>query len=202
MSEPSALPWNAGRPAEVDQADETDDLIQRGLRGDETAFVALYNLHSGMVYRLAYSLLQHPQDAEEVLQDSFEYAFRRLSLYDARKSAFKTWLYRITVSRCRNKRRRKWLPTFSLNLMEDQELPDQSIPTPDERLNLTERQQAVWVALGKLSSKLREVAILRYFAGMQYGEIGTVLGIPPKTAESRMRLAHKALRETLHDQLD
>jgi RNA polymerase sigma-70 factor (ECF subfamily) len=202
MTESRTLPLINSPTADAGGADETEQLISRGLGGDETAFVALYNLHSGMVYRLAYSLLQHPQDAEEVLQDSFEYAFRRLSLFDARKSAFKTWLYRITVSRCRNKRRRKWLPTFSLSLFEEEDLHDHSIATPDERLNLTERQQAVWVALGKLSPKLREVAILRYFAGMQYGEIGAVLGIPAKTAESRMRLAHKALRETLSDQLD
>lgn len=200
MIDSTALPWG-NPPVEPTAADATDALIESGLRGDETAFVALYALHSGMVYRLAYSLLQHPQDAEEVLQDSFEYAFRRLSLFDPRKSAFKTWLYRITVSRCRNKRRRKWLPTFSLSALEEQELPDSAIPTPEERLNLTERQQAVWAALGRLSPKLREVAILRYFAGMQYDEIGVVLDIPAKTAESRMRLAHKSLRQTLSDQL-
>jgi RNA polymerase sigma-70 factor (ECF subfamily) len=201
MSDSSALPWGAASAVETAAVDATEALIQRGLSGDDTAFVALYNLHSGMVYRLAYSLLQHPQDAEEVLQDSFEYAFRRLSLYDARKSAFTTWLYRITVSRCRNKRRRKWLPTFSLNALEEQEVADPATPTPEERLNLTERQKAVWAALGGLSPKLREVAILRYFAAMQYGEIGRVLDIPAKTAESRMRLAHKALRESLRDQL-
>lgn len=198
MNEQSVMPWGTVSGNEIGSAsDETDLLIGRCLGGDEMALVALYDLHSGMVYRLAYSLLQNSQDAEEVLQDSFEYAFRRLSLFDSRKSAFKTWLYRITVSRCRNKRRRKWLPTFSLSLLDDQEIHDSSSPSPDERFNLSERQQAVWVALGKLSPKLREVAILRYFAGLQYGEIGTVLGIPPKTAESRMRLAHKALRESL-----
>ena len=74
--------------------------------------------------------------------------------------------------------------------------------TPDERLNLTERQQSVWVALGRLSPKLREVAILRYFGGLQYAEIGTVLGIPAKTAESRMRLANKALRESLRSEIE
>lgn len=202
MSDPTALSWNQVAGSEAAAVDATDALIQRALSGDETAFHALYSLHSGMVYRLAHSLLQHPQDAEEVLQDSFEYAFRRLSLFDARKSAFTTWLYRITVSRCRNKRRRKWLPTFSLSGLDDQAVQDQTTPTPDERLNLTERQRAVWTALGDLSPKLREVAILRYFAGMQYREIGLVLDIPAKTAESRMRLAHKSLREALIDQLD
>ncbi len=182
--------------------DETAALIGRCLAGEQSAYVALYDQYSGMVYRLAYSLLGDRQDAEEVLQDSFEYAFRRLDRFDARKSAFKTWLYRITVSRCRNKRRRKWLPSFSLTLFDDHEPRDPAAPQPDERALLSERQRTVWAAVGQLSPKLREVAILRYYAGLPYAEIGQVLGIPPKTAESRMRLAHKALRERLSEWVD
>jgi RNA polymerase sigma-70 factor (ECF subfamily) len=64
---------------------------------------------------------------------------------------------------------------------------------------LTEKQQQVWQALGELSPKLRETAVLRYYENMTYIEIGTILGIPAKTVESRMRLAHKALRELLDD---
>ncbi len=175
-------------------------LIQRCLEGDEIAFQMLYNQHSAMVYRLAYSLLQHKEDAEEVLQDSFDYAFRKLANYDSRKSAFKTWLYRITVSRCRNKRRRKWLPTFSLNQYSEQNIPDKQNLTPDHHLELTDQQQAIWAALGELSLKLRETAILRYYHGLRYNEIGEILGIPPKTAESRMRLAHKSLKKHLEKQ--
>lgn len=182
--------------------DGTAALIGRCLAGEQSAYVELYDQFSGMIYRLAYSLLGDQQDAEEVLQDSFEYAFRRLDRFDARKSAFKTWLYRIAVSRCRNKRRRKWLPSFSLNLFDDQEPRDPAAPQPDERVILSERQRAVWAAVGQLSPKLREVAILRYYAALQYAEIGEVLGIPPKTAESRMRLAHKALRESLSELAD
>lgn len=177
--------------------DETAVLIRRCLQGEEAAFAALYDAHSGMVYRLSYSLLQNQEDAEEVLQDSFEYAFRRLSLFDSRKSSFKTWLYRITISRCRNKRRRKWLPTFSLQLLSGEDAHDPRVRRPDEVVALSEQQQAVWRAIGDLSLKLREVAILRYFGGMPYAEIGLILGIPAKTAESRMRLAHKALRQSL-----
>jgi len=179
--------------------DETLLLIQRCLAGEQPAYVALYDQFSGIIYRLAYGLLQHREDAEEVLQDSFEYAFRRLDHYDARKSAFKTWLYRIAVSRCHNKRRRKWLPSLSLQQLVEVDVRDPAAAPPDERVALSEQQRAVWQAVGALSPKLREVAILRYYGGLQYGEIGAVLGIPTKTAESRMRLAHKTLREQLSD---
>ena len=159
--------------------------------------MALYNMYAGMIYRLCYSLLQNKEDAEEVLQDSFEYAFRSLAKFDANKSAFKTWLYQIAVSRCRNKRRRKWLPTFSINQLTHGELTDRESPTPDEVSHLSEQQQQVWQALQQLTPKLRETAVLRYYDGLTYAEIGEILSIPTKTAESRMRLAHKALRELL-----
>ena len=174
-------------------------LLQRCLAGEEEAYVALYNQHAGIVYRLAFGLLQNKEDAEEVLQDSFEYAFRKLAHYNPQKSAFTTWLYRITVSRCRNKRRRKWLPTFPLRLLPQEDVPDQQAPTPDSLLELDEQQKAIWEALARLSPKLRETAILRYYNGLRYSEIGQILGIPPKTAESRIRLAHKALRIYFND---
>ncbi len=172
-------------------------LIERCLAGEESAYVALYNQYATMIYRLNMSLLQNKEDAEEVLQDSFAYAFRKLANYDPNKSAFKTWLYRIAVSRCHNKRRRKWLPTFSLNQLTSRDVTDHETLSPDEALNLSEKQQVVWDALQKLSPKLRETAVLRYYQGLAYAEIGQILDIPTKTAESRMRLAHKALRELL-----
>lgn len=202
MSDEYALTWDEAAVAGASPEGETAALIGRCLSGEQQAYVELYDLYSGMAYRLAYSLLGDAQDTEEVLQDSFEYAFRRLDRFDPRKSAFKTWLYRITVSRCRNKRRRKWLPSLSLNQFDDYEPKDPAAPMPDERAALSETQRAVWAAVSDLSPKLREVAILRYYGGLAYAEIGQVLDIPPKTAESRMRLAHKALREALSGAVD
>jgi len=172
-------------------------LIAECLAGDETAFTLLYQAHASIVYRLAYSVLQHKEDAEEVLQDSFDYAFRRLRQYNPNKSAFKTWLYQITVSRCRNKRRRKWLPSLPLNMLGEHVTPKDTHPLPDEQLMLDDQQVTVWQALSQLSPKLRETAVLRYYDGLSYQEIGQILGIPAKTAESRMRLAHKALKQLL-----
>jgi RNA polymerase sigma-70 factor (ECF subfamily) len=200
ISDQTLRPWGTELPIYADEQSYT--LIQRCLAGEETAYVALYNQYAGMIYRMCYGLLQHREDAEEVLQDSFEYAFRKLANYDANKSAFKTWLYQIAVSRCHNKRRRKWLPTFSLGQLTNQEITDTDSPTPAETMQLTEQQQVVWTAIQDLSDKLRETAVLRYYEGFTYVEIGQILGVPTKTAESRMRLAHKALRESLAEQIE
>lgn len=197
ISEQPRLYW----PPTAAYADEHHAvLVECCLAGEEAAYVTLYNMYAGMIYRLLYSMLQHKEDAEEVLQDSFEYAFRKLADYDPHKSAFKTWLYRIAISRCHNKRRRKWLPTFSLHQAVTDQVEDKESPSPDDLINLDETQQAVWQALQQLTPKLRETAVLRYYEGLAYNEIGDILGIPTKTAESRMRLAHKALRELLTEQ--
>ena len=203
MSKPDAFSWGknqeqpaSGIPPYLDA--QLYALINRCLAGEEYAYVALYNKYAAIIYRLVLGMLQNREDAEEVLQDSFEYAFRKLAHYDGHKSAFKTWLTRIAISRCRNKRRRKWLPTFSL--AQASEIQDTAAPAPAELLQLDETQQQVWAALQQLSDKLRETAVLRYYAGLTYAEIGQVLNIPPKTAESRMRLAHRALRDLLADQ--
>lgn len=177
-----------------------DQLLDRCLAGEEAAYVDVYNEYAGQIYRLCYSLLQNQQDAEEVLQDAFEYAFRKLDRFDSRKASFKTWLYQIAISRCRNKRRRKRLITMPLTFALGQQIEDRTIPTPVESLDMSERQRMVWKALGELSPKLRETAVLRYYAGFTYSEIGKVLSIPAKTAESRMRLAHKALRKLLQEE--
>ena len=101
------------------------------------------------------------------------------------------------------------MPTFSLNqLWQDTagealewQLADHATPQPEEVVQLTGEQQIVWEALGELSDKLRETALLRYYEGLSYQEIGDILHISPKTAESRMRLAHKALRTLLQNRL-
>jgi RNA polymerase sigma-70 factor (ECF subfamily) len=174
-----------------------DYWVDQCLTGKESAYVEVYNQYAGLIYRLCFSLLRHREDAEEVLQDSFEYAFRRLQNFDPNKASFKTWLYQIAISRCRNKRRRKWLITTSINALGREQIADESVVSPDDSVTLNERQLLVWKALGDLSPKLRETAILRYYEGLTYGQIGEFLNIPAKTAESRMRLAHKALRKIL-----
>lgn len=182
---------------------DVPDLIQRCLNGEQAAYADLYGLYAKDVYRLVFGLLGHQEDTEEVVQDAFVYAMRNLARYDPNKAAFRTWLFIIATSRARNKRRRRWLPTISLRqlLQSGLEPSDsgRSERPPETLAENTSRRRAVRQALSKLSPKLREAAVLRYFEGVTYREIGQILGIPPKTAESRVRLAHKAMRELISD---
>jgi RNA polymerase sigma-70 factor (ECF subfamily) len=172
-----------------------DEWIDAAVAGDQRACTAIYERFVQPVFRLAYGVLLNQQDAEEVVQDSFGYAFRSLHRYDSRRSSFRTWLYTITLSRCRNKRRRRWLPTLPLADMAEW-LPGRE-PNPETAVEQLSLREMVWQALGELSPKQREAVVLRYFDGLTYREMAMVLGCPLKTAESRVRLAHEALYQIL-----
>jgi RNA polymerase sigma-70 factor (ECF subfamily) len=173
------------------------DWLARGANGEEAACAALYQHFSPAVMRLALGLLGDRQDAEEVAQDVFVYALRGLRRYDPQRSAFSTWLYTITLSRCRNKRRRKWLPLLSL----DQAAGMPAAPATDRAIEtLLERRGVraqVWAALQGLPPRLREPVALRYLAELRYKEIGGALGVNPKTAETRVRHGLEEMRRTL-----
>jgi len=177
------------------------DLIERCLHGDEVAYAALYRVYFYDIYRLVYGLLGHREDTEEVVQDSFVYAMRNLARYDPERASFRTWLFTIATSRARNKRRRLWLPTISLGQLlqigVEPAVPNQTARPPETHAEDSNLQATVRKALCQLSPKLREAAVLRYFEGLTYKEMGQILNIPHKTAESRVRLAHKVLREKL-----
>src|SRR4030042_1951219 len=114
---------------------DDSDLIRRCLTGDSNACADLYQRWCGSVYRLAYCILRQEQDAEEVTQDVFVYALSRLASYDASKSAFRTWLYTITISRSRNKLRRKWLPTVEIDEWSESEAERGDETKPPEELS-------------------------------------------------------------------
>ena len=173
-------------------------LIQRWQTGDERAATALYNHHRGSVFRLAYGLLGDPADAEEVAQDALTYALVNIHRYDAQRARFATWLHLITVSRCRDRQRRKWLPRLSLSvwLQRGHELPDPQ-PGPEARALQQERHNQVWQAVQALSRPLREAVLLRYWAGHTYRELAEILDCPVPTAQSRVRRAHQRLHEAL-----
>lgn len=171
------------------------EIIERCLQGDQASFASLYEQCAPTIYRLCYSLLMNRQDAEDVMQEAFVYAFKNLSRYDASRASFKTWLYTIALSRCRNTYRRKgWLGLITL-LSPD--LPAPRSETPEARLAQRDAQAAVETALALLTPRLREAVVLRYGHGLTYREIAEVTGCPQKTAESRVRLAHERLRNEL-----
>lgn len=166
--------------------------ITRAAQGDEAAGEALFRHFYPAVFRLCLALLNDVGDAEEVAQDAFVYALSRLGHFDPRRSAFRTWLFTIALSRCRNKRRRKWLVQAPLEALAGAR---PAVPREVEAvLDRRGLRRQVWEALQSLPAPLQEAVVLRYLGEMRYRELGEMLGCNPKTAESRARLGVERLR--------
>ncbi len=168
------------------------DCIARAARGEEAACGQLFHSQYPPVFRLCLALLNDLADAEEVAQDTFVYAFRRLAQYDPARAAFRTWLFTIALSRCRNKRRRKWLEQLPLEA-----LAGVAPATPrivEAALERRGVRAQLWAALQTLPAPLREAVVLRYLGELRFRELGEALGCNPKTADSRVRLGIERMR--------
>lgn len=181
----------------TEQSEAMDGIIARCLQGDQVGYSQLYEQCAPVIYRLCYGLLMNRQDAEDVMQEAFVYAFKNLHRYDSSRASFKTWLYTIALSRCRNSYRRKYLPWMDLSCLLPLDLPAPRSEAPEVRLAKQNVKATVEKALASLTPNLREAVVLRYGHGLTYREIAEVIGCPQKTAESRVRLAHERLRGLL-----
>jgi RNA polymerase sigma-70 factor (ECF subfamily) len=179
----------------------TDDLIQRFQRGQPRAFEALYDRFKDYVYRTAFFITRNSGDAEEAVQETFMDVLRALPNYRVEGPArFETWLYRVTVNRCRSRMRRKTLPSADWDEIEDRL---ERIPTPHPNHNpedvalRQERAVVLWQAVDRLPEGQRIVTLLRYQQGLSYSEIAQTLSISVGTVKSRLYHAHRRLKENL-----
>jgi RNA polymerase sigma-70 factor, ECF subfamily len=168
-------------------------IIIRAQSGDREAFATLFEQYKNLVYKTAYLMLGDPTEAEDALQEIFVRVYRSLSGFDPGKSAFTTWLYRVTFNYCLNHRRQRG--PFTLPL-------DELSPPLRSEFSVTQlaEEEVLQQAIGKLSDKQRAVVILRYFWDLPYAQIAQILEIPLGTVKSRLDLALKTLRKGLKDQ--
>lgn len=178
-------------------------LFRRAENGDTLAQGELFRQYYPLSYRLAFSLLNHQEDAEEVAQDALGYALMNLANFDSTKGAFTSWLYTITVSRCRNKRRRKQLAEVPLLgwLVGEKRQTAAPLNPPEQLLAQQEEKTAVYAAIQDLPEKQREAIILRYYHDLTYGDIGQIVGCSANTAQSRVWLGQKRLYGLLTQQM-
>ncbi len=169
------------------------DLVRRSLAGDQQAFSSLFEQHKNLVYKTAFLMLGSPEDAEDALQEVFLQVHRSLGTFDPSKGALTTWLHRITVNHCLNRRRKHGFLTSSIDKVPPILLPDRAASYED-RLG---EEEAMMQALDRLSQKLRAVVVLRYYSDLSHHEISEVLSIPVGTVKSRLDLALRTLRTTV-----
>jgi RNA polymerase sigma-70 factor (ECF subfamily) len=181
---------------------EASDLavVARVKAGDHDAFRHLVERHSRSVFRLAYRLTGHEQDAEDVVQETFLRAFREIRRFEAR-SSFATWLYRITVN-CSHDLLRQRPRAGSRPSLDDPEsrvaaeLADPSAAADPLRELASRRiDERVRTAMNGLSDQERSAFVMRHFEGLSIEDIGRVLDLKTSAAKhSIFRAVHKLRR--------
>lgn len=151
---------------------------------DKEFFVRETEAASGMLYRVAFTLLRNDDAVADALQSAILRAWeKRHTLREERY--FRTWVTRILINTCKDVRR-EWSRTVALD-----DVPEPSAPPPDLTLHL---------ALAKLPEKLRMPLVLVFSEGMTYQEAAQVLKLPVATVRGRIARAKQALRKELDAQ--
>ncbi len=167
-------------------------LIKDFLEGNEQSFVKLVNRHKDKVRNLIYLTLGNNYQVEDIAQDVFITVYRKLSQFNF-NAQFSTWLYRITINKCKDHlRRAKLRSIFSpFESAEDEKYVEKH--DTDE----FEVKQIINDAIAQLPEKLRIPLVLRDIEGMSYQEIGDSLGFEQGTVKSRIFRAREHLRVLL-----
>jgi RNA polymerase sigma-70 factor (ECF subfamily) len=183
-------------PVEAGSARDADlRLVERCRQGDLAAFEELYRAHSGRLYSLACRMLGNPADAEDLLQEIFLSAHRKLDSFRG-EAALGTWLYRLGMNQIldhvRSRAGRAGQLTDGLddvNVLADasgHRLADRAI----DRIDL-ER------ALAELPEGCRAAFLLHDVEGLEHREVADVLGIAEGTSKSQVHKARLRLRGLL-----
>lgn len=167
-------------------------IIRKVLDGDTNLFGELINRYQGLVYGLAFSKVKHITDAQDITQDVFIKAFRKLDQLDNLESFF-TWLKAITVNECKNLTQRKKIN----EPIDAVELKDSSATLADVDYREQELRVDVLQCVEALSENHRTVITLHYLSGLSYEEISESLGISLSAVVGRLDRARKQLRADL-----
>ncbi|MBC7789232.1 MAG: sigma-70 family RNA polymerase sigma factor [Anaerolineae bacterium] len=174
-----------------------EELLRRMHNGDADSLGRLYDRWSPLLFPLVVHLLTDPDEAEDVVQETFWQAWRHADRYDAARSDVAGWLFVIARSkalmRLRARRRRREEPLPSADA------PELVAPLADPAVNaeLAGRRAIVLAALAGLPPEQRHTVDLAYFHGMTQQEIAERTGQPLGTVKGRIRLALEKLRQPL-----
>jgi RNA polymerase sigma-70 factor (ECF subfamily) len=170
-------------------------LVQRCRDGDLTAFEELYRAHAGRLFSVACRLLGNPTDAEDLLQDIFLAAHRKLDTFRG-ESALGTWLYRLATNLCLDHLRSRSGRSNQLTDPLDDELGlfDTSTSSLAEQ---TVTKMDLERALARLPDGCRAAFVLHDIEGLEHREVGEILGIAEGTSKSQVHKARTRLRGLL-----
>ena len=165
------------------------ELIARIHAGDEQAMAVVYDLYSGVVYSVAYRVLQNATAAEDVLQDVFLQLWRSPSAFDSARGQLAPWLAAIARNRSIDMlRRRKPEDDISEYIVA-------SGPKHDETVNSELVISKVRSTIDRMPPEQRKLLEMAYFEGLTHSEIAARTGEPLGTVKTRIRSGLMLLRK-------
>jgi RNA polymerase sigma factor (sigma-70 family) len=192
--------FRQSRPPDPDQ-----DLVSRAKDGDTRAFDALILKYGDKLFGLVYSMTNHKEDTNDLLQDIFAKSYHALPKFQG-KSTFYTWIYQIATNSTLNfLKKRRNRPTSSINEMESATYLDPALidstnnANPERQSSINELQKKLNEAMMRLSEPHRMVVTLFDIQGMSHGEIAKVLNTSEGTIRSRLHYAHLQLQSALQE---
>ena len=179
------------------------ELVKLAQQGDNRAFDELVKRYENKVYRLAFKILRHEDDAGEALQDAFMSAYKGLKNFKS-DSTFSTWLYRVATNAALMKYRKRRDGHVSLEQSQSYdedadrlEIPDWSA-LPDEDLLTGELDEILAEGLSRLPDELREVFVMRDIEELSNSEVADRLQLTVPAVKSRLHRARLQLRDRLN----
>ncbi len=167
-------------------------MIESCRKGDVRAQYHLYSLYSRAMYNICYRMTNQQEEAEDMLQESFSYAFSKLGSFRF-ESSFGAWLKRIVVNTCINHLKKKKVDLVYTDTNHD--------PAPDDDPvdygEIDFRVETVKKAMDRLPEGYRVVFSLYLLEGYDHQEIAEILGISESTSKSQFLRAKRKLKEIL-----
>lgn len=179
------------------------DVILLAQKGNIPAFETLVRKYDRQILRLAYQMLNHVQDAEDVYQEIFLLVFRKLHRFQFR-SEFSTWLYRVAVNACINYRKKKSRSRelfrhaeYDGEMRERQKTYVDGGQTPEDQMLNRELAVKISRAVGTLPDRQKSVFLLRHYHGKKLQEIAQILGCSEGTVKNSLFRATRKMQQQL-----
>ena len=170
-----------------------DELLERFPPSNPLVIEAVVRIYRAPVYRLALSILDHPDEAEDATQETFIQVAAHLDRYQV-GSDFRAWLYTITVNLCRGYLRKRAAQARLQQALAALGSLIGSSGGMETRLVQEQTENEIWDLVDQLPEKQRMVVILRLAHDLSIAEIAQILDISPKTVYSRLYDAFRNLR--------
>ncbi|MEE8523025.1 MAG: sigma-70 family RNA polymerase sigma factor [Thermoanaerobaculia bacterium] len=173
------------------------ELLAGAAAGSESAFSRLHQRLGRPLFSTAVRMLHDAEDAAEVLQETFLYAWSRADSYDPSRAAVSTWLALILRSRCIDRLRRREYQRKMRSSIEQEKPENQCDPAGFDRLLNQQRRRCLNQAMEQLPAAQKQVLELAYYRGLTQREIADKVGVPLGTIKTRSVLAMNKLHQGL-----